>query len=626
MRSLHVDSKVHQDLKPANVLMFKAKKGIFAKLADFGLTCSAAAEPSSSTNSLSHVEAVVGGTLGFMSPEQLMVWAGCRTDQTPQTPQTPCDMWAFGLILATLFVEDGSVEDYARAMSEARYEIKHSVDSARVTAEGLAEHGMPRMAARMIEFARGAAQETADGQRAAWEELLSILEGCLVEQPGERLSADAAKASLAKAYKALTNRNHNLDLPDLPDRFTTTDLFSAYPSPRERAARFALVVLEEPLRAVDLLEEELDVLLKRVLGKPQKARAKKAGKGRKKKAKDSPVAARLEGPTLEGLAATARASHVLREYPTWLGDRSASDEAEAAVLPLVLDLAVAMGHAAEADAAYERAAEAAGLVRQLQDAWRRSADKACCSRRFGSTGDDEPPFVTVCERGLAALVRCTLGAVPRDGSADGGSGAGRGGGHVEGAAQGGGDVEGLRLLAEARPDTGATPCFTAAQYGHAEVVRALVDAGADVDKVRTDIGATPGYIAAQNGYAEVVKVLIEAGADVNTAMTDTSEATPLIVASYLGRPEVVQLLVIANADRSPRSPPLEGRTAAEWCEKGVRAAHWAFFDGRINEEGRAECRALLGAKCGAAEAITTSHGPAAHAEEKGGEGDGAVDK
>ena len=51
----------------------------------------------------------------------------------------------------------------------------------------------------------------------------------------------------------------------------------------------------------------------------------------------------------------------------------------------------------------------------------------------------------------------------------------------------------------------------ACEYDHLEVVRLLVDAGADKDKADDD-GRTPLWMASQNGHLEVVRVLVDAGA------------------------------------------------------------------------------------------------------------------
>ena len=61
-----------------------------------------------------------------------------------------------------------------------------------------------------------------------------------------------------------------------------------------------------------------------------------------------------------------------------------------------------------------------------------------------------------------------------------------------------------------------TPLCIAAQRGHLEVVRFLVEAGANKDQGRTDTGATPLFTAAQNGHLEVVQFLVESGANMGT--------------------------------------------------------------------------------------------------------------
>ena len=113
-----------------------------------------------------------------------------------------------------------------------------------------------------------------------------------------------------------------------------------------------------------------------------------------------------------------------------------------------------------------------------------------------------------------------------------------------------GHLEVVRLLIEAGADkaaahsTGATAVFIAAQNGHLEVVRLLIEAGADKDAVKNN-GGTALQIAAHNGHLEVVRFLLEAGADKDAARTDG--ATALFMAYQNGHVEVVQLLREAGA-------------------------------------------------------------------------------
>ena len=58
---------------------------------------------------------------------------------------------------------------------------------------------------------------------------------------------------------------------------------------------------------------------------------------------------------------------------------------------------------------------------------------------------------------------------------------------------------------------GGTPLFVAAQCNHLEVVKELLDRGADINTQMVD-GATPLFIAAQNGHHQLLQFLIKKGA------------------------------------------------------------------------------------------------------------------
>ena len=99
------------------------------------------------------------------------------------------------------------------------------------------------------------------------------------------------------------------------------------------------------------------------------------------------------------------------------------------------------------------------------------------------------------------------------------------------------------------------PMFSAAEQGHLEVVRLLLEAGADKNAAK-QYGTTALMLAAHNGHLEVVRVLLEAGADKNAARQD--EATALMIAAQDGHLEVVQVLLEAEADMNARQ---DGTTA-----------------------------------------------------------------
>jgi len=103
-----------------------------------------------------------------------------------------------------------------------------------------------------------------------------------------------------------------------------------------------------------------------------------------------------------------------------------------------------------------------------------------------------------------------------------------------------------QVLNSSLDENGRTPLFVATQKGQLEVVRLLLDAGANVDKADSD-GWTPLQIASQKGHLDIVRVLVEEGADKDKV--DSWGRTPLSVASQNGHLEIVRLLVDAGADK-----------------------------------------------------------------------------
>ena len=100
---------------------------------------------------------------------------------------------------------------------------------------------------------------------------------------------------------------------------------------------------------------------------------------------------------------------------------------------------------------------------------------------------------------------------------------------------------------DAETDTGSSPLYAASRCGHANIVRALLAAGADVNKARLGTGETSLYASSFDGDPAIVKMLIDAGADLNKATTDNG-MTPLYIASARNHFEVVEMLINAGAD------------------------------------------------------------------------------
>jgi ankyrin repeat protein len=100
--------------------------------------------------------------------------------------------------------------------------------------------------------------------------------------------------------------------------------------------------------------------------------------------------------------------------------------------------------------------------------------------------------------------------------------------------------------------------FIAAQGGHAEVVKRLLDAGVNPNQAMID-GATPLFIAAQGGQVEVVKLLLADPRILpNQAWIDG--ATPFFIAAQGGHVEVVKLL-LADPRILPKQAMADGTTS-----------------------------------------------------------------
>ena len=98
---------------------------------------------------------------------------------------------------------------------------------------------------------------------------------------------------------------------------------------------------------------------------------------------------------------------------------------------------------------------------------------------------------------------------------------------------------------QARDRGEATPLYQAAYMGRLDVVKALVEAGADVNASAQ--GYTPLYRAAGVGHLEIVRYLIAQGAAVNAA-GNSYRTTPLMNAARSGQLAVARVLLDAGAD------------------------------------------------------------------------------
>lgn len=117
-----------------------------------------------------------------------------------------------------------------------------------------------------------------------------------------------------------------------------------------------------------------------------------------------------------------------------------------------------------------------------------------------------------------------------------------------------------RSLALTYSEDGFTALHFAAHFGSLSAMKALLEAGANIEAVTTNfLTNMPLHAAAAGGRVEAARVLLQAGADPNAKQH--GGYTALMTAAFANSRELVELLIAFNANAGLRND--EGKTAAE---------------------------------------------------------------
>lgn len=115
---------------------------------------------------------------------------------------------------------------------------------------------------------------------------------------------------------------------------------------------------------------------------------------------------------------------------------------------------------------------------------------------------------------------------------------------------------------EIRTAQDESPLMMAALKGHLELVKALIERDADVNKP----GWAPLHYAATRGHLDIIRLLLDKHAYIDAASPNGT--TPLMMAAHYGSPGAVKVLLEAGAD--PLLKNNLGLSAIDFAQKANR--------------------------------------------------------
>ena len=134
-----------------------------------------------------------------------------------------------------------------------------------------------------------------------------------------------------------------------------------------------------------------------------------------------------------------------------------------------------------------------------------------------------------------------------------------------------------REFANLPDDAGCTPLHYAAYFGHLDAARYLIEIGAEIASVSMDpLRNQPLHAASTSGYAEIVRLLLDGGADPKAEQS--GQWTALHAAAERGHRAVVELLLERGAD--PSAASYSGPTPLSLARTKGHAAVVALLDPR----------------------------------------------